>query len=91
MQGQAYREQYEFERRVLAYRSTCYGPWDNFDPRSSHVIPALIRKCFEAMDTNESEIVCWGDGTATREFVYVGDCAEAVVLAAEKYDGAPSR
>ncbi|MGB3242785.1 MAG: NAD-dependent epimerase/dehydratase family protein, partial [Candidatus Omnitrophota bacterium] len=61
-------------------------PGDNFDPRSSHVIPALIKKCFNAIDKGDSEIVVWGTGKATREFFYVEDCAEAIVLAAEKYD-----
>jgi GDP-L-fucose synthase len=65
-----------------------YGPGDNFDPDSSHVIPALIRKCLEAVARGAREIVCWGDGTPTREFLSVEDCAEAVVLAAERYDGA---
>jgi GDP-L-fucose synthase len=64
-----------------------YGPGDNFDPESSHVIPALIRKCLEALAQEVPEIVCWGDGSPTREFLYVEDCAEAVLLAAERYDG----
>ena len=62
------------------------GP-DNFDLESSHVIPALIRKCLETVERREPEIVCWGDGTPTREFLYVADCADAIVLAAERYDG----
>jgi GDP-L-fucose synthase len=65
-----------------------YGPGDNFDSDSSHVIPALIRKCVEAIERQEPEITCWGDGTPTREFLYVEDCAEAIVLATERYDGA---
>ena len=64
-----------------------YGPRDNFDPESSHVIPALIRKCVEAQETGAPEIVVWGTGRATREFLYVEDAAEAIVLAAERYDG----
>jgi len=63
-----------------------YGPHDNFDLESSHVIPALIRKCVEAEARGDKEIVVWGTGRATREFLYVEDCAEAVLLAAERYD-----
>ena len=63
-----------------------YGPWDNFDPASSHVIPALIRKCFEAVESSATEIVVWGDGSPTREFLYVDDAAEGIVLAAERLD-----
>ena len=65
-----------------------YGPGDNFDPRSSHVIPALIKKCMDAADAGSDEVVVWGTGSATREFLYVEDAAEAIVLAAERYDGA---
>ncbi len=65
-----------------------YGPGGQFDLESSHVIPALIRKCLEAVERGESEIVCWGDGTPTREFLYVEECAKAIVLATEQYDGA---
>jgi GDP-L-fucose synthase len=65
-----------------------YGPRDNFDPDSSHVIPALIRKCVEARRRGDSEITLWGDGSPTREFLYVADAAAAVVAAAELYDGA---
>lgn len=65
-----------------------YGPGDNCDPESSHVIPALIQKCLEAIEEKRPEIVCWGNGTATREFLYVEDCAEAIVLAAERYNRA---
>lgn len=64
-----------------------YGPRDNFDPRSSHVIPALIKKCVEARDCGDDHIVCWGTGRATREFLYVEDAAEGIVLATERYDG----
>src|SRR5262249_48088301 len=63
-----------------------YGPHDNFDPGSSHVIPALIRKFAEAITERRDEVVCWGTGNATREFLYVGDCAEAIVAATEQYD-----
>jgi GDP-L-fucose synthase len=87
VQGQAYREQYGFNA-VHLLPVNLYGPRDNFDPESSHVIPALVRKCLEAVERREPEIVCWGDGTPTREFLYVEDCAEAIVLATEQYDGA---
>ena len=63
-----------------------YGPGDNFDPETSHVIPALIRKCLEAVEGGHKEIVVWGSGQASREFLYVADAAEAIVLAAERYD-----
>ena len=63
-----------------------YGPWDNFDLEMSHVIPALIRKCLEAMDRGDDHIVCWGTGSASREFLYVDDCAEGLVRAAEVLD-----
>jgi GDP-L-fucose synthase len=63
-----------------------YGPGDNFDPRSSHVIPALIKKCVDAVASKEREIVVWGTGKATREFFYVEDAAEAIILAMEKYN-----
>jgi GDP-L-fucose synthase len=65
-----------------------YGPGDNFDPASSHVIPALIRKCVEAQERGENEIIVWGDGSPTREFLYVEDAAEGILLAAEKYNAA---
>src|SRR5207237_4015034 len=64
-----------------------YGPRDNFDPQTSHVIPALIRKMVEAEEQGEREILLWGDGSPTREFLYVDDCAEAVWRAAERYEG----
>jgi GDP-L-fucose synthase len=85
VQCQAYREQYGMNA-IFLLPVNLYGPRDNFDPESSHVIPALIRKCVEAVDEGRSEIVCWGDGSPTREFLYVEDCAEAIVLAAEQYD-----
>ena len=84
VQLQAYREQYGLNGIYLA-PVNLYGPRDNFDPDSSHVIPALIRKCVEANARGAAEIVAWGTGTSTREFLYVEDAAEAVVLAAEKY------
>jgi GDP-L-fucose synthase len=64
-----------------------YGPRDNFDLNSSHVIPALIRKCIEAVEAGNQEIVLWGDGSPTREFLYVEDAAEGILLATERYDG----
>ncbi len=86
VQGQAYRQQYGFNS-IYLLPVNLYGPGGQFDLESSHVIPALIRKCLEAVERGESEIVCWGDGTPTREFLYVEECAEAIVLATEKYDG----
>lgn len=85
VQSQAYRQQYGFNSIVL-FPVNLYGPHDNFDLQTSHVIPALIRKCVEARDTGASEIVLWGDGTPTREFLYVEDAAEGILLAAEQYD-----
>lgn len=87
VQSQAYRQQYGFNS-IYLLPVNLYGPGDNFDPRTSHVIPALIRKCVEALETGEEQIVCWGDGSATREFLYVDDCAEAIVLASERYNDA---
>ena len=85
VQSQAYREQYGFNSIVL-FPVNLYGPRDNFDLESSHVIPALIRKCFEAIGEGRNEITVWGTGVATREFLYVEDCAEGILLAAERYD-----
>jgi GDP-L-fucose synthase len=85
VQSQAYRQQYGFNSIVL-FPVNLYGPRDNFDLQTSHVIPALIRKCAEARDGGASEIVLWGDGTPTREFLYVEDAAEGILLAAEQYD-----
>ena len=85
VQGQAYREQYAFDA-IHVLPVNLYGPHDNFDPASSHVIPALIRKFLEAVESGADEVVCWGTGSATREFLYVEDCAEAIVLATESYD-----
>jgi GDP-L-fucose synthase len=84
VQLQAYRQQYGMNGVYLT-PVNLYGPRDNFDLESSHVIPALIRKCLEAKQSWASEIVAWGTGTATREFLYVEDAAEAIVAAAEKY------
>jgi GDP-L-fucose synthase len=86
VQCQAYRQQYGMNA-VYLIPVNLYGPRDNFDLRTSHVIPALIRKCIEARQSGAPEIVCWGDGSPTREFLYVEDAAEAIVLAAERYDG----
>ncbi len=86
VQGQAYRQQYGFHS-IFLLPVNLYGPGDNFDLDSSHVIPALIRKCLEAVTNGDPEIVCWGDGSPTREFLYVDDCAEAIVAATERYDG----
>lgn len=84
---QAYREQYSFPG-VYLMSVNLYGPGDNFDPTSSHVIPALIRKCEEARVMGASEIICWGSGRASREFLYVDDCAEAIALATDRYESA---
>ena len=86
VQAQAYRQQYGFTA-IYLLPVNLYGPGDNFDLETSHVIPALIRKCVEAKAVGAPEIVCWGDGSATREFLYVEDCAEAIALATERYDG----
>ena len=84
VQLQAYREQYGL-RGIYLTPVNLYGPRDNFDLESSHVIPALIRKCWEAKQAGASEITAWGTGQATREFLYVENAAEAIVLASEKY------
>jgi GDP-L-fucose synthase len=83
---QAYRRQYGLNG-VYLMPVNLYGPGDNFDPRSSHVIPALIRRCEEARVAEAPAITCWGTGRASREFLYVEDCAEAIVLATARYDG----
>ncbi len=83
--SQGYREQYGMNSVVL-FPVNLYGPRDNFDPRSSHVIPALIRKCVEAREAGRDEVVLWGDGTPTREFLYAGDAARGLVMAAARYD-----
>ncbi|MBL9140272.1 MAG: GDP-L-fucose synthase [Phycisphaerae bacterium] len=81
----SYRQQYGL-RSAYLLPVNLYGPWDNFDLQTSHVIPALIRKCVEAMQRNADHIVCWGTGSASREFLYVDDCAEGLVRAAERMD-----
>jgi len=86
VQCQAYRQEYGFDG-IFLLPVNLYGPRDNFDLESSHVIPAMIRKMIAARDAGET-VVLWGDGSATREFLYVEDCARAIVLAAEHYDGA---
>lgn len=85
VQSQAYRAQYGYNS-VFLLPVNLYGPGDNFNPRSSHVIPALIRKCVEAKDNGDDHIVVWGDGSPTREFIYVTDAAEGIALAAERYN-----
>ncbi len=89
VQAQAYRQQYGFNA-IYLLPVNLYGPGDNFEPSSSHVIPALIKKCLDAARVSANEIVVWGDGSATREFLYVEDAAEGIVCSAEKYnDSAP--
>ena len=85
--AQAYREQYGLNS-IFLLPVNLYGPGDSTDLAASHVIPALIRKMVEAQERGEGEVVLWGDGSPTREFLYVDDCAKALVLAAERYDGA---
>jgi GDP-L-fucose synthase len=87
VQAQAYRQQYGFDA-IYLLPVNLYGPRDNFNPASSHVIPALIRKAMEAQEEGEKEMVVWGDGSPTREFLYVEDAADGIVAAAEKYNGA---
>jgi GDP-L-fucose synthase len=84
--AQAYREQYGL-RAVSLLSANLYGPGDNFDLETGHVIPHLVRKMVEAEERDAREVVLWGDGTPTREFLYVEDCADAIVLAADRYDG----
>ena len=86
VQCQSYRAQYG-TNAIMLFPVNLYGPRDNFDLQSSHVIPALIRKCLEAVERGDDDIVLWGDGSPTREFLYVDDCAAGIVAAAEKYDG----
>ena len=85
VQAQAYRQQYGFNA-IYLLPVNLYGPGDNIDPSSSHVITALIKKCVDAKRSGQKEIVVWGDGSATREFLYVDDAAEGIVLAMEKYN-----
>jgi len=85
VQSQAYRQQYDFNS-IFLLPVNLYGPGDNFDPRSSHVIPALIKKCFDAIDNNSDILEVWGTGAATREFFYVEDAAEAICMATDAYN-----
>jgi len=86
VQSQAYREEYGMDA-IHLLPVNLYGPGDNFDPETSHVIPAMIRKMEEARAAKQDEVVLWGDGSPTREFLYVDDAAEGIVLATERYDG----
>lgn len=85
VQSQAYRAEYGFNS-IFLLPVNLYGPRDHFDLETSHVIPTLIRKCVDAIEGGKNEIICWGDGSPTREFLYVEDCAEALLRAAEHYD-----
>jgi len=85
VQAKAYRKQYGFNA-IYLLPANLYGPWDNFDPRTSHVIPALIKKCIDAREKDEEVIKVWGTGKATREFLYVKDTAEGIVLATERHN-----
>lgn len=85
VQSKGYREEYGFNS-IFLLPVNLYGPRDNFDPNSSHVIPALIKKCIDAINEGRDEIEVWGDGSASREFLYVDDAVEGILLAAEKYD-----
>lgn len=87
VQSQAYRDEYGFNS-IYLLPVNLYGPKDNFDPASSHVIPALIKKCVDAIESGADSIECWGTGLASREFIYVEDAAEGIVLATEKYNDA---
>ena len=87
VQGQAYRQQYNFNS-IYLLPTNLYGPGDNFDPASSHVIPSLIKKCFDAVEQNARTIEVWGTGSASREFLYVDDAARGIVLGTERYDSA---
>jgi GDP-L-fucose synthase len=86
VQGQAYRAEYDFNA-IYLLPTNLYGPGDNFDPVSSHVIPALIRKCIDAIESDAPFIEVWGDGSASREFLYVDDAAEAIALATDRFNG----
>ncbi len=85
VQSQAYREQYNF-KSIVVIPTNLYGPNDNFDPLSSHVIPALILKIYNAKKNNSKSITLWGDGTPTRDFLYVEEASRGIILAADKYD-----
>ncbi|MBO9310191.1 MAG: NAD-dependent epimerase/dehydratase family protein, partial [Chloroflexi bacterium] len=87
VQGQAYRQEYGYNS-IHLMPTNLYGPGDNFDPETSHVIPALIRKCVAAKQNGDPYVEIWGDGTPTREFLYVKDAAEGILLAAEHYNSA---
>jgi len=86
VQSQSYRAEYGFNS-IFLLPVNLYGPGDNFDPASSHVIPALIKKCVDAIDSGVDHIDCWGTGSASREFIYVTDVAEGILLATEHYNG----
>jgi GDP-L-fucose synthase len=86
VQSQAYRAEYDFNS-IFLLPVNLYGPRDNFDPESSHVIPALIKKCVDAREAGLDSITCWGTGSASREFLFGTDAAEGILLATEKYDG----
>jgi GDP-L-fucose synthase len=85
VQSQAYREQYGYNS-IFLLPVNLYGPGDNFNPASSHVIPALIKKCLDAKQAGNDHILVWGDGSPTREFLYVEDAAEGILLASERYN-----
>jgi GDP-L-fucose synthase len=85
VQSQSYRQQYRFNS-VFLLPVNVYGPGDSFDPQRSHVIPALIKKCIDARRSGAAEVTVWGDGSPTREFLYVDDAAEGILMAAEHYD-----
>jgi GDP-L-fucose synthase len=87
VQSQGYRQEYGFNS-IFLLPVNLYGPGDNFNPKSSHVIPALIKKCVDAINNGDKFIECWGTGSASREFIYVEDAAEGILLATEKYNGA---
>ena len=86
VQSQAYRAEYDFNS-IFLLPVNLYGPGDNFNPASSHVIPALIKKCVDAIESNAGHIDCWGTGSASREFIYAADAAEGILLATELYNG----
>ena len=85
VQSQSYRAEYDFNS-IFLLPVNLYGPGDNFNPESSHVIPALIKKCIDAIDEGKNYIECWGTGSASREFIYVADAAEGILLATEHYN-----
>jgi len=86
VQSQAYRQQYGFNS-IFLLPVNLYGPGDNFDPQTSHVIPALIKKCVDALGAGDDHITCWGTGEVSREFLYAADAAEGILLATERYNG----